>query len=163
MAQPDPRKKILKQLIGPGIQAQNTIVSLQNKLTEVQYQIQGTNKRKAPATVIPDLVGEALLDFLQKSDEVTCDEIAKAFEAEKTSGSTDGVNSPTHPPRKTRRFSQRKGGSSSKTKDEISRSNDQEVQLSVNNLSATNTIKNISEEGQNMGGEAASIVPPMDN
>ena len=62
-------KKVLKFITGPDIQAQNTLVAQKDKLTEIQYQVQGSNKRKAPIFVYPDLVGEALQTFLQDTSE----------------------------------------------------------------------------------------------
>ena len=70
---------LLKATLGPWVVESNPIVSLKDKWTEIQAIVSGSKKRKAPTYVYPDIVGNALQEFLDDSGPPVANEIVRAL------------------------------------------------------------------------------------
>ena len=60
-----------------------SIIVLKRSCTKIQEEILGSKKCKALTLIFPDLSTKALLEFLDSTAPVTCDEILIALEKEK--------------------------------------------------------------------------------
>ena len=65
--------------IGPEVEASSTSVAQVDQYTEVQAQVLGTRKRKAPIMLRPDLRDSALQHFRSSNELVRCDKIFQAL------------------------------------------------------------------------------------